>query len=752
MDWLFRIFYTVLSLGILMIALLPVIGIFRFLLRNYEKKYAIWGWRIFFLRSICPVALSSAFCLFTSVNRKYHLLLTNLGLTVKEKGGIMNSWRAVYQGAVSATETFKICSIIWAAGMVGIFLLAMIFNIKFRRELNKAELIGENIYEAAGLSVPVSRGIFRKKIYLPKGFQAKEIGWLLRHIETHRFEGVRSILVGFIMIVHWFNPVMWLYYNWWKSDLEMAADERTVSGEKEKIRNEYAQSILNFDKDLSGTKYKSKNEIFLFPGVIEGNIEKRANCMLYQKRSQKKDRLIARLLLSLTIIFLFLLTPMKMAWDGGTWGKGDTSAKTKTLLKRGDTTVVTRMGTTSPEGLERMIQLKMISGEEGRREYVGRFDLIMYDSVENKIASCKIENLFPEIEKGQHKFSKDLALCIKDYNGDGAKELVIGQQIEVPAIDSEMTKAPEKAKKGKTTDSETEVSQKIKQGEESDSKPSSELSGQEAETNYIAYVYAVVSIEDKALKTLATGITAIGRETVLGNSIYFENPDEINDIFLVPEREKTLYYVWNEKENTYEKQEMTEDMLKAHREGIELSQSGETNEHSLENENGKEEILVSTKQDSTGNEAIDSVTIVPGSGSKRFDDIEGYYCDLLWVTNEKGEEEKNYAQLIYNGMRAQTFVVYDVARKSVYYKHEDGTKQLADVFKQYGEDITFQENGTVIYSLTVKEGDVLRINFAANADNGITVNGNYDYDVVKHTTSNLAFNRSGGETASPSPS
>ena len=306
--------------------------------------------------------------------------------------------------------------------------------------------------------------------------------------------------------------------------------------------------------------------------------------------------------------------------------------------------------------------------------------------------------------------------------------------------------------RSKTTDSETEVSQKIKQGEESDSKPSSELSGQEAETNYIAYVYAVVSIEDKALKTLATGITAIGRETVLGNSIYFENPDEINDIFLVPEREKTLYYVWNEKENTYEKQEMTEDMLKAHREGIELSQSGETNEHSLEDENGKEEILVSTKQDSTGNEAIDSVTIVPGSGSKRFDDIEGYYCDLLWVTNEKGEEEKNYAQLIYNGMRAQTFVVYDVARKSVYYKHEDGTKQLADVFKQYGEDITFQENGTVIYSLTVKEGDVLRINFAANADNGITVNGNYDYDVVKHTTSNLAFNRSGGETASPSPS
>ncbi|HBI63336.1 MAG TPA: hypothetical protein DDY31_19350, partial [Lachnospiraceae bacterium] len=90
--------------------------------------------------------------------------------------------------------------------------------------------------------------------------------------------------------------------------------------------------------------------------------------------------------------------------------------------------------------------------------------------------------------------------------------------------------------------------------------------------------------------------------------------------------------------------------------------------------------------------------------------------------------------------------------KSVYYKHEDGTKQLADVFKQYGEDITFEENGTVIYSLAVKKGDILRISFAANADKGITVNGSYEYDVLKRTASNLSFNRSGDGAASAAPS
>ena len=722
MDWLFRFFYTVLSLGILMIALLPFIVVFRFLLRNYEKKYTIWGWRLFFLRSICPVALSSVFCLFPVVNRKYHLLLADFGLNVKGESGIMNSWRAVYQGEVSATEAFKICSIIWAAGAFGIFLLAVVYNRKFSKELKKAEKIGDNIYEAASFSVPVSRGIFCRKLYLPKGFQAKELGWLLRHMETHRFTGIRSVLVGIIMAIHWFNPVMWLYYIWWKSDMEMAADERTVHGEKEDIRKEYAQGILNFNKEPYGAG-KSDNRtakgILLFPGVIEADIEKRAYSMLYQKRSQKRDRLAAVLLLSVIIVFLFLLEPMKIAWDGGTWGNGDTSAKTDIEFQKSDMTVVTRMGTTSPEGLERVIQLEMLSGKEGKQEYAGNFVLRMYDSLENRIASCKIENLFPEIETGQQSFSKDTTLCISDYNGDGIKELVIGQQTEMPAMDSGITEV-----------------QKT----------------EEPEVNYVAYTYAIVSIEDKSLGIACTGITAVSRDTELGNSVYFENPEDINDIFLVPEKEKTLYYVWKEDENTYKKQEMTEDMLEAHRKGIELSKSGETKEHSLEDENGKKDVLVSTRQDSTGSEAIRSVTIVPGSGSKRFDDIEGYYCDLLWVADEKGKQEKDYAQLIYNGKRAQTFVIYDIAKKSVYYKHEDGTKQLADVFKQYGEDITFQENGTVIYSLVVKEGDILRISFAANADKGITVNGSYEYDVVKRTASNLSFNRSGDGAASAAPS
>ena len=151
-------------------------------------------------------------------------------------------------------------------------------------------------------------------------------------------------------------------------------------------------------------------------------------------------------------------------------------------------------------------------------------------------------------------------------------------------------------------------------------------------------------------------------------------------------------------------------------------------------------MLVSAKPDSTGSEVIQSVVLFPRGDSKKFEDIEGYYCDLKWISSEK--EKDRYAQLIYNGTKAQTFIVYDTKRETVYYRHEDGADMLGDVFKQYREtEITFNNTDAVIYELTDKKEDVLTISFVASADEDITVKGSYDYDILKKKASNLAFSR-----------
>lgn len=48
-------------------------------------------------------------------------------------------------------------------------------------------------------------------------------------------------------------------------------------------------------------------------------------------------------------------------------------------------------------------------------------------------------------------------------------------------------------------------------------------------------------------------------------------------------------------------------------------------------------------------------------------------------------EENRYAVLTYNGIKSQTFVVFDTKLKEIYYKQEDGNSALSSVFDRYNE-------------------------------------------------------------------
>lgn len=679
-----------------MTMLAPLILVLRLLLHKHEKKFTLRMWKLFYLRSVCPVALSSAFCMFPGWNRQYHLLLANMGLTIQNSPGIMRSWRTVFSKNVSASVPFAICSIIWASGIIIGISFVLFRRHRLTKQLQNARALGECVYESDLLSAPLTLGLKNKKQYLPRDFHTKELSCLLHANEVSHFYGIRTLLTGMITLIHWFNPVMWLYHQLWLSDAAIDIDERSVSHKETAAQRDYAQSILNFKKDTP----KGSRTFFwetLLNGKAEGQTEKRAARMLYQKWDTKTDSLVLLLLLSLLIIFCFLLAPMRLAWQKDTQTQ---KQDTQESLFSDATECIAKMKTTSPEGLERIIQLEMISGHKTGNRYEGEFILCMYDSIENEIASYRLSDAFPDADGKKLNFPENITLCINDYNGDNAQELVLGQQAELPDT----------------------------------------LKEEAEEKNYLSYQYVILSLEDSAITLAGKDISAVSPAAEAGASITFEQPEDVYDVFIVPMAQKSLYYVWNQNTSLYEKKEMTEEALKAHKDSAKNA-DGVTQEHTLKTEDGTEAILVTTKKDSTQSEAIQSIILFPRKQSKKLESMKGYYCDLLWVSDSESTKQR-YAQVIYNGTRSQTFTLYDLQRKTIAYRHEDGTQCLSDIFKQYKEnDITFEEQGAVIYSLAEKNGDVLTISFAAEADKGITIKGSYDYDILKKTASNLTFSR-----------
>ena len=733
MEIIYRAFFFVASMALLMAFTLPWVLLARLLMRRHERKYVMWEWRLLYLRSVCPFAMTSLLFVIPGVSHYYYLLLNRLGFDMKGNGGMVFHWSDIFRRSITATTTFKGCSIIWVAGVVILLLHLALTQRNLRRYFAKAGEIGENIYESSAIELPVQLGVFRKRLYLPKGFQTAETTWLLRHMESRKMEPMRRFLVVFITVVYWFNPVMWLYYYLWSRDNEIWCDEKLTAKGSDSVRRKYAQAILNFRKrqrvvkDGDGHLEEKKSpSIYSFLTIFERNPEGRAKRMMYQKWYASGGSLSAYGCLLATIALLFCLTPLQRVWmEDGKTASGKEEKSAEKIFEDGKNLVIAKGSTQSPNGLNRAIQLEMGEGEkDGSEGYQGKFSLVMYDDADNKIDSMDMDEVFSRSAMKSYHFSEGLGLEMGDFNGDGVQEIILGQKQAL--TETEFDKLFE-GEKDKPKIQDSQVCQ-----------------------------FSLVNVEEKELKVLQEGIISVSMEKDQRESVQFEAADGVEGVFAVPMGNKVQYYQWNKDRAAYEAKDYTEEdvekLKKESTDGNGNSAQGEAKDHTLAKEDGGTAIMVSTKRDSTSSEEIQSVTLSPRGSQVQFTDVKGYYCDLLWVP-AMGENAKRYAQLIYNGTKSRTFVVYDTQRKTVYYSQEDGTENLGKLFRQFKEnDISFSENSAAIYTLKEKNNDTLKIEFSAEAEGGVKVRGSYEYNVLKKKSANLSFTRSvnhGESTAAP---
>lgn len=722
MEYLYKSFFVILSLSAVMVLLLPIIILLHFLFRKHSKSYMLWEWKLIYLRSICPVALTSIICFFPKFNRKLHLLLSNLDIHFIDIKGVLYGSREILTSRVTTTRSYRICTLIWIAGIVLFMLYHYLMHKRLQALLSSSQQISDGIYESDQIDVPVQMGLFHPNLYLPKSIQAQETSDVLKHMDCRHMEPVRRFIVTLITAIHWFNPVMWLYYFWWNHDNEIDADERMLKRLPENQRLKYAQSVLNFYRPQNLQTDENGNllhdelpAILSFFTICERFPQERAKKIMHHPRKNTRGFFSGSFFFILTFTILFMLSPIHLHWEQSM--ELNTAVKEgDTLFQEGEETVISKVDTLSPDGLERVIQLEMSSGQlDTAGNYAGKFNLTMYDNMENEIATISMGRIFSKLNVKRYYFAENLNLFVGDYNGDGTQELALGQQ------------------QGLT---EKEFHALF---DEEDSE-NTNLSLQ----NYRVFSYSIVNIESENLTVLKQGITVVTKDNAKMESMTLEQPDKLSAIFSVEFGERKQYYQWNADAKTYDKKAYTDkdirDMQKSG--SSETVTQGTTTEHKLTNSDGNTAMLVSTKTDNTSSEAITSIILSPRKNQVKFEDVHGYFCDLTWASTSNLEDAERYGMLIYNGANSRTFNLYDTTTQSVYYQQEDGTKALAELFAQFGEsDITFDEKGIAIYSLAEKTGDTLKINFSAEADGDITVKGSYEYSVTKKRSANLNFSR-----------
>lgn len=142
----------------------------------------------------------------------------------------------------------------WLAGMAVMAAAFVGCNAHFSRRLGRSRQPLEAPDSPVGVWVtdvvdtPCLFGLFRPAIYLPPCAAGDERtrGYVLAHEITHyqHFDYVWSVLRAVCLVLHWYNPLVWLAARVSRQDGELACDEGTLALLGEAHRGDYGRTLI----------------------------------------------------------------------------------------------------------------------------------------------------------------------------------------------------------------------------------------------------------------------------------------------------------------------------------------------------------------------------------------------------------------------------------------------------------------------------------------------------------------------------
>ena len=729
LDILYRVFYIVIAMEAAAVSLFLPLLFLRAVISGLPKKYMVWLWRLYFLRIMCPIQISSTFSIVPAWNRGYHRFLADVGLDINaQHGGLLRSLRDVWQANIQATSLYRVMALGYFAGMLLLTVLLLIRAGKIRSAIRVREKRLEGTLYQSAVELPVMTGLFGNRVFLPETMNAQEAKYTLAHMECRRARGSNIWNVFYVaaLLLHWYDPCVWVAVFLVRRDEQMACDERAVDGCSAADKNAYIQGILNIAPQESRVP-------FTVCASFETDLERRSQRLLHQRASQTRHKVIGVILLLLMFFWVFLLRPVQNVWAGGTWNAGSEKMSANKDTRKTNL-ILSQTDVLSPSGLKQTVSLRHKRNEANGKILANSYELQLADAAGSKLSAIDLQKVFREqgIAKDTLYFPDGLKLQTGDYNNDGIQELLLGQQrawdtTEQKQIEKLLSdKMDSKSRTASGKDTENVTPTPTKQGK-----------------NLQPYVYVMFQMQETGLQVVSEAV--YGEQAASMQSVKPSQESDVKDLFYMQLTDGKLYYIWDSDKTMFQAKKLSSDELNQHRRASQgTEEAGVSKTETLEDADGNECMRVQTTTDTTGSPEIGQIMM--SQNKKKMNEVKGYFCELKWVPQSDASTGR-YAVLIYNGTKAQTFVLYDVDKAAELYRQEDGNDILSSTFAKYNDtQIQFKSGAIAVYKLEEQNGSKLTIDFAAEAEDGVDVSGSYVYDMDSEQISNLQYNQSNDDT------
>lgn len=238
--------------GYLILAVLAL----RLLLRKLPKTPLLWLWALVGIRLALPISLKSALSLIPKAQPIPPDIALSPAPAIDSGIPIVNdainpviAQNFTPEPAVSVNPlqvTLSMLALVWLVGVAVMGLYAFVSYRGVQKQVRVCVRLRGRIYLCDGLPTPFLLGFVKPRIYLPSDMEPTHQTHVLRHEYAHlRHHDNWWKMLGFVLLsVYWFHPLVWAAYLLFCRDLEMACDERAVSGMDEDARKAYSYALL----------------------------------------------------------------------------------------------------------------------------------------------------------------------------------------------------------------------------------------------------------------------------------------------------------------------------------------------------------------------------------------------------------------------------------------------------------------------------------------------------------------------------
>ena len=251
-----QIFLGIINMSISASYIVLAVLLLRLFLKKAPKWITVVLWGIVAVRLVCPFSIESVLSLIPSAEPVSPNIMTEQTPTINTGIPFINntinpiigeSFTPTPGDSVNPLQIWiPVLTAVWIVGIAALLIYAIVSYAKVKRKIGTAVLLRDNVYQSENVVSPFVLGIIKPKIYLPFNMNDKDREHVVAHETAHirRKDYLWKPLGFLLLMLHWFNPLMWLGYVLLCRDIELACDEKVIKSLDRDARADYSQALL----------------------------------------------------------------------------------------------------------------------------------------------------------------------------------------------------------------------------------------------------------------------------------------------------------------------------------------------------------------------------------------------------------------------------------------------------------------------------------------------------------------------------